>query len=60
MASSTASKDYKRLNLDKIFGASVRQELLLNNPSLYKTPVVRNGKLATVGYQPEVWKTWEA
>ena len=24
-----------------------------------KTPVVRNGKKATVGYRPEVWKGWE-
>lgn len=55
-----SSKDYKRLNLDKISGASVREELLLNNPCLYRTPIVRNGKQATVGYQPEVWKSWEA
>lgn len=55
----TKSKSYQKLNLDKISSASVRQELLLNNPSLYQTPVVRNGKLATVGYAPEVWDTWE-
>ncbi|HNY00882.1 MAG TPA: ArsC family transcriptional regulator, partial [Oscillospiraceae bacterium] len=24
-----------------------------------KTPIVRNGRQATVGYQPDVWKTWE-
>ena len=27
--------------------------------SCFKTPIVRNGKKATVGYQPEIWKTWE-
>ncbi len=32
---------------------------LLNDPSLLKTPIVRNGKQATVGYCPEVWGTWE-
>ncbi len=33
---------------------------LLENPSLIKTPIVRNGsKLATVGYCPDVWATWE-
>ncbi len=53
------SKDYKRLNMDRISSAGVREEMLLNNPSLYKTPVVRNGKQATVGYEPEVWKSWE-
>ena len=34
-------------------------EKLLSDQSLIKTPIVRNGKLATVGYCPEVWKTWE-
>lgn len=53
------SEDYKKLNLDRIVSANIREELLLNNPGLYKTPIVRNGKQATVGYEPEVWKTWE-
>lgn len=55
----SGSKDYKRLNMDRIISASVREELLLSNPNLYKTPIVRNGKHATVGYEPEVWKDWE-
>ena len=33
-------------------------EKLLDNPKLLKTPVVRNGRQATVGYQPETWKGW--
>ncbi len=32
---------------------------LLENPALIRTPIVRNGKKATVGYCPEVWKDWE-
>lgn len=32
---------------------------LYDVPYLIKTPIVRNGKQATVGYCPEVWKTWE-
>ena len=36
-----------------------REEKLLENPEFIKTPIVRNGKKATVGYCPEVWKTWE-
>ncbi|NLT95927.1 MAG: ArsC family transcriptional regulator [Clostridia bacterium] len=55
----TESKDYKKLNLDKIVGAAMREEILLKNPGLYKTPIVRNGKQATVGYAPDVWATWE-
>ena len=34
-------------------------EKLFDCPWLIKTPVVRNGKQATVGYCPDVWKTWE-
>lgn len=34
-------------------------EKLLENPKLFRTPVVRNGKNATVGYCPDVWKSWE-
>ena len=36
-----------------------RLEKLFDCPWLIKTPVVRNGRQATVGYCPEVWKTWE-
>ena len=36
----------------------VKVETLLQAPPLLRTPIVRNGKQATVGYQPEVWKTW--
>ena len=38
---------------------SAKEEKLLENPSLFKTPIVRNGRQATVGYQPDVWKQWE-
>jgi arsenate reductase len=55
----TECKEYKRLNLDRIAGVTMREEILLNNPVLYRTPIVRNGQKATVGYQPETWKTWE-
>ena len=34
-------------------------EKLLENPRLLNTPIVRNGRQATVGYQPDVWKNWE-
>ncbi len=36
-----------------------RLEKLYEEPYLIKTPVVRNGRQATVGYRPEVWKDWE-
>ena len=34
-------------------------EKVLENPQVIKTPVVRNGKQSTLGYQPDVWKTWK-
>ena len=36
-----------------------KMEKLLDNPKLLKTPIVRNGKQATVGYCPEVWENWK-
>lgn len=36
-----------------------KAEKLLDNPKLIKTPIVRNGKQATVGYCPEVWENWK-
>ena len=41
--------DDKRAKEDKVF----------DHPELMKTPVVRNGKLATAGFRPDVWETWE-
>ena len=49
-------KEYARRNL-KYLSHNVEEELL-NHPLLFKTPVVRNGRNATVGYVPDVWKEW--
>ena len=35
-----------------------KEEKLLENPRFIKTPIVRNGKQATVGYAPDIWQTW--
>lgn len=53
------SKSYLNLNMHRITSVNGREEMLLNNPELYNTPIVRNGKEATVGYCPAVWSTWE-
>ena len=34
-------------------------ERLFEVPEMIRTPVVRNGKQATVGYCPDVWKNWQ-
>lgn len=36
-----------------------KEDKVFDNPKLMKTPVVRNGKQATVGYCPEVWDSWK-
>lgn len=36
-----------------------KEEKLLENQKLLRTPIVRNGKKATVGYAPEIWADWE-
>lgn len=53
------AKEYKTLNMKQIGIGSVAAEVLFNHPKLYHSPIVRNGKQATVGYQPEIWKEWE-
>lgn len=50
--SSAPEVEYLAYDSDKL-------EKLFEYPELIHTPVVRNGKQATVGYCPEVWKTWE-
>ena len=36
-----------------------KEEKLMENPQWIRTPIVRNGNKATVGYCPDVWKSWE-
>lgn len=49
-------KQFKKRNLQyMVFNL---EEELLNDPLLFRTPIVRNGKEVTVGYEPEIWKTW--
>jgi len=36
-----------------------KEDKVFDEPKLMRTPIVRNGKLVTVGYCPEVWSTWE-
>ena len=52
-------KDQDTLMLIKYIAAEDKMQKVLENQSVLKLPIVRNGKLATVGYQPDVWKTWK-
>ena len=53
------AKEYKTLNMQNLGVGNVAAEVLFNNPKLYRSPIVRNGRKATVGFQPEIWKDWE-
>lgn len=53
------TKDQQTYLLIKYLAEEDKEEKLLENPKLFKTPIVRNGKKATVGYEPDVWKNWE-
>ena len=52
------SKEYKNLFIEYLADQNDVEEKLLENPGLFKTPIVRNGRKATVGYKPEVWESW--
>jgi len=52
------SKEYERQNI-KYLANNDLDERLIDAPEMFKTPIVRNGKKATVGYCPEIWGSWE-
>ena len=53
------TKDQQTYLLIKYLAEEDKEEKLLENPKLFKTPIVRNGKKATVGYEPEIWNKWD-
>ena len=53
------AKDKDAVALIQYIADEDKLEKLLENQQIIKTPVVRNGKQSTLGYQPEVWKKWE-
>jgi len=52
------SKEYENLYIQYLSDKNDIEERLLDNPGMFKTPIVRNGKKATIGYQPEIWDEW--
>ena len=51
-------KDKDTLALVKYISEDQKEEKLLENQQVIRTPIVRNGKQTTIGYAPEVWKNW--
>ncbi len=52
-------KDQDALMLIKYISDEDKLGKILENQQVIKTPIVRNGKQSTIGYQPDVWKKWE-
>lgn len=52
-------KNKELLTLLKYLADDAKEEKIFENQILLKTPIVRNGKQATVGYAPDIWKSWE-
>ena len=52
------SKDYKKLNFENIRSSEIKSELLFKNQLVMVTPVVRNGRKASAGYNPNIWEQW--
>ena len=53
------AKDKDAVALIQYIADEDKLEKLLENQQIVKTPVVRNGRQSTLGYQPEDWKKWE-
>ena len=53
------TKDQDTLSMIRYMSDEDAREKILENQHLLLLPIVRNGKQATVGYQPEVWKEWQ-
>ena len=51
-------KDREALALIQYIADEDKDEKVLENQKVLKTPIVRNGRQASVGYRPEVWKNW--
>ena len=52
-------RDKDTLALLKYIVDEDKFEKIIENPQVIKTPVVKNGKNSTLGYQPDVWKCWK-
>ena len=53
------SKSQEITNMKYMDDKIAKEDKVYDDPSLMKTPIVRNGKQATVGYCPEIWAPWE-
>ena len=53
------SKSQDVTNMKYMDDMRTKEDIVFDNPSIMRTPIVRNGKQVTVGYCPEIWNKWE-
>lgn len=53
------AKDYEASFIEHLADEEAIIDKLFETPTLYNAPFVRNGRSVTVGYCPDIWKTWE-
>ena len=53
------SKSKDAMLMQYLGSSEQKREKLLEDPKLLRSPIVRNGRQATVGYRPEIWEGWE-
>ena len=51
-------KDQDLIALINYIADDQKADKVFENQKVIKLPIVRNGRQATVGYVPEVWKVW--
>ena len=52
-------KSQEITNMKYMDDPRAKEDRVFDDPSLMKTPIVRNGKQAAVGYCPEIWAEWK-
>lgn len=52
-------KSQEITNMKYMDDHTAKEDKVFADPKLMRTPIVRNGKQATVGYCPEIWSEWE-
>ena len=53
------AKDQDTVALITYLVESQKFDKLLENQQVLREPIVRNGRAATVGYDPDTWSRWE-
>ena len=52
-------KSQEIVNMKYMEDTRAKEDKVFDDPDLMRTPVVRNGKVATVGFCPEIWEKWK-